>query len=843
MRKDYLIYICFCTCIALFFASAINNASGPGGGYANDPGESNCTSCHGGSIVTTSNANLNNLLLNNNFVSGGYVPDTVHKMEVAFKQSGRVKYGFQITALTSIGNLPIGTLNIISGNNKSAKVTKVNSGNTREYIQHTSSGNTNGGADSIKWQFTWKAPSTFRGNVKFHVVVMATDNNGGQNSGDIVYGKVFEFGPSPLLPKADASSLDSNTCQGYVAAMKGTGTNSTTSYSWKFTGATPTTSTQQNPNVTFNTAGTQLAILTVKNSLGSSVPDTLRVNVKSSPAASVLNGTSATICNGDSLSVSANALANVTYLWTNGKTTRTIFLKDTGNYKVTVTSTTNGCARTSANFRLNVNPLPTIAISRKGNSADYCNTISDSLIATGTDIDSILWYNNGVIFRRTKSKTIFFSSNSNSSIYAIAKSTSGCRSANSNTLISTVVKPLNPRNIVATKTTSTISLKFKKPNAITYLEYSTNAVNFNQSTTDSTIEISGLNPSSNYTITLRSTQLAPCGSSDTSFTVRTENCANIQYSISAPSRVCKGNVLTATLKDLYKANKYSISFNGQPYQTDTIFSFNPSKSDTLNIYIKDSLSPTCPAILEKIGYTVDTLPIDNSVSVNISSCNNQINYSLLPLYQTYEFYLNNVLKYSGTNNTFNFTGLVSGDVYKGVGIINSCKKELSGTFTLNPASDATFTYSRNWKTYTFVADDNNNTQYNWRINGNIAGPSKDSLIIDMSTYTNSNVTVSLATTNFTTCTDSTSQSVTVPNFASVNSNEIGNIKVYPNPFNNTLNIETILDIEYEMYDMTGKLVLSNSSNTIDTENLSNGLYLLKIYHNNQLVSQQKIVKE
>jgi hypothetical protein len=113
----------------------------------------------------------------------------------------------------------------------------------------------------------------------------------------------------------------------------------------------------------------------------------------------------------------------------------------------------------------------------------------------------------------------------------------------------------------------------------------------------------------------------------------------------------------------------------------------------------------------------------------------------------------------------------------------------------------------------------------------------------MSTYTNSNVTISLATTNFTTCTDSTSQSVTVPNFASVNSNEIGNIKVYPNPFNNTLNIETILDIEYEMYDMTGKLVLSNSSNTIDTENLSNGLYLLKIYHNKQLVSQQKIVKE
>ncbi len=104
---------------------------------------------------------------------------------------------------------------------------------------------------------------------------MATNNNSNNDAGDAVYGKTFEYGLSSLMPVADAKSNDTLTCTNYFPNITGSGTNSPSSYSWKFTGATPTTSTDQNPTVKFTSSGTQWAILTVKNTLGTSKPDSL----------------------------------------------------------------------------------------------------------------------------------------------------------------------------------------------------------------------------------------------------------------------------------------------------------------------------------------------------------------------------------------------------------------------------------------------------------------------------------------------------------------------------------------------------------------------------------------
>jgi hypothetical protein len=69
------------------------------------------------------------------------------------------------------------------------------------------------------------------------------------------------------------------------------------------------------------------------------------------------------------------------------------------------------------------------------------------------------------------------------------------------------------------------------------------------------------------------------------------------------------------------------------------------------------------------------------------------------------------------------------------------------------------------------------------------------------------------------------------------------IVVYPNPTKNIITVETRLEIEIEIYDIMGKLlVIENKDKRIDISHLSNGLYHLSILHNNKRYNKQ-IIKQ
>jgi hypothetical protein len=83
--------------------------------------------------------------------------------------------------------------------------------------------------------------------------------------------------------------------------------------------------------------------------------------------------------------------------------------------------------------------------------------------------------------------------------------------------------------------------------------------------------------------------------------------------------------------------------------------------------------------------------------------------------------------------------------------------------------------------------------------------------------------------------------------------EIGtsiNVNAYPNPTIETLNVDfdnMPADASVEIYNMVGELVLfqplTDINNTINTSQLSNGLYHAKVIGNNKLLFAQKIVKQ
>ncbi len=83
----------------------------------------------------------------------------------------------------------------------------------------------------------------------------------------------------------------------------------------------------------------------------------------------------------------------------------------------------------------------------------------------------------------------------------------------------------------------------------------------------------------------------------------------------------------------------------------------------------------------------------------------------------------------------------------------------------------------------------------------------------------------------------TNNSLTTDNFTLENK-----IKLYPNPANDILNIETALEIKsVEIYTIQGQKVASSTEKQINVSHLVSGIYLVKTLDNNNKISTDKII--
>ena len=72
----------------------------------------------------------------------------------------------------------------------------------------------------------------------------------------------------PSAPVASFTGTPTSVCLGQTVSFTSTSSGNPTGYAWTFTGGTPSTSVDQNPTVTYNTAGTFTVALTVTNANG-----------------------------------------------------------------------------------------------------------------------------------------------------------------------------------------------------------------------------------------------------------------------------------------------------------------------------------------------------------------------------------------------------------------------------------------------------------------------------------------------------------------------------------------------------------------------------------------------
>ncbi len=157
------------------------SVTGPSASHTNAPGEANCTSCHTDFPV---NSGTGSVALSG--VPANYLPNQQVSLTVTASQSDAVIYGFQLTAIDSLGRR-VGTYTLPTQNPTQLQtVGGIVEGNQRTYVEHTSDGVIPTMFGSKTWTFTWNAPAQRAGKVSFYVAGNSA-NSDGTSSGDYIY--------------------------------------------------------------------------------------------------------------------------------------------------------------------------------------------------------------------------------------------------------------------------------------------------------------------------------------------------------------------------------------------------------------------------------------------------------------------------------------------------------------------------------------------------------------------------------------------------------------------------------------------------------------------------------
>ncbi|KAB2913518.1 MAG: T9SS type A sorting domain-containing protein [Bacteroidetes bacterium] len=844
MKKLFTHKILVLSAIALALmaaGTALKNGGGAPVSHTNAPAEANCTTsgCHSGSLNPTS-SNLANLTLTGTFTGNGYIPDSTYTMTLTYAQSGINRFGMELTCLTKTGSNPAGTLTAGSG---SQKMTGTVTGKTREYLTHTSASS----SGSRTWVFTWTAPSTNVDTVMFYVVVNAA-NSDGTTSGDQIYAKEFKFGPSSLLPIASIMANKTTICVGDTVKFSGSGTNSPTSYAWKFRG-TPSTSSAQNPEVIYNNPGTFFDTLRVFNVKGSSAPATVKITVTSKPSANIISTLPGnTICEGDTVTVSAAFSSTNKYKWDTGNpgdTFNVVKITQGGTYRVTVTSA-GGCSSVSAPVTVTVKPKPVVTITTSAVNDSVCQGDSVTYTATAGN-DNYTFSVNSTTVQNSASNSIRILPASGTVVSVIAQK-NGCQSSAVQKTVTVVAPAAGPTISCGTPTTSDVTFNWTTVAGATGYEVSTDTgKTWNSPSTGAagtSHTITGLGFSTSVKLWVRANTSSLCGKSQTSNqTCATLSCSGVTYKTTiGDTLLCPGDSTTITLSD-FSTSKYSIKFNNGSFASDTVFWAKPNATTNYPFEIIDSTKLNCGAAPFTVSVGVDNVPTLTATAVpGTTVCfGKTINLTSSTGFSSYTAFKNSVP--TGTPNAtgaFNNLTVVSGDKMTVEGQTSAGCKATSNelTFVVNPLPKPGFTATINNKSVTF---DDTTTTSNirvWTFGDNTAP------VITTKNPTHNYATVGtfdvkLVVIDNNQCVDSVTKQITTTNVSVGEIAGLNGLDVYPNPTTGVLQLNinwqgnSVLTVK--VTDITGKTVYTEAiedkgaiKQTINLQHLPNGTYLLHL---------------
>ncbi|MDC3407375.1 PKD domain-containing protein [Bacteroidia bacterium] len=841
--KNKSIVLLFLIALVFIHQKSVTYTGGAPGGYSNAPNESNCTSCHNGTLQT-SGTNFNNISLSNNFTGGGYIPDSTYTITLNYSHTGKSKFGYQLTCLDN-SNRMAGSFSLISGNNKSSMSSATISGNTRNYMGQTRTGAS--GSGSASWSFRWKAPSSNKDTLTIYAVVNST-NSSSSTAGDVIIAKQFKLAPSSLLPKALANTNNSNPCQNTSFQLSGSGTNSPTSYSWSIPGGNPSISNQQNPSVVFNFPGKYKGILTVTNAKGKSKPDTVQINVLRSPGPFISGASSRSICNGDSILLKPISIEpGVKYTWNNGLKSDSIWASEPGDYFVSAQSA-NGCGKNSntISVRFYDKPISSLSSSIKTSNDSTCENSVITLFSDSTNYDSFYFFNSGRLLISSSNSSYDVIMDTSSTFELQVRDQRGCLSDTFQYDVFTKEKLPKAQISCSTSTPDSITFNWSDPYVHNGYQVSIDGGknwSFPSSGNNGkTHEIGNLNPEDSITIWVRGVDPSPCFFSDiASKKCYTKACSPLNFTVDASSKICLGDLWTIEINGLKNEN-YSINMDGGSPFKDTLFSFNPTISRDYVIKVKDSSFLTCPAKEIKIPLVIDEIiNSDLRPAKEKAFCvDENITFIASDSMDKWNFILNGAMVQSGNSSSYTNNLMSDGDSIFVVITKGECI-DTTRVLRVNIESniDASFDYSRTQSEYLFSPTISSFDTYSWNFGDGSPSSSDISPTHNYKTSEGKDVNVNLTVTTSNQCVEDSSQQISLPLFSNVHEFNHPDIHIYPNPVDHTLHLDHELGraLELKIRTISGKLIQENSINTsknqIDLCDLEKGIYIIEIVDREQ----------
>jgi hypothetical protein len=159
------------------------SSSGAPASHTGAPGEQTCATagCHDDNGINTGTAKLT-------LDAGGitnYVPGKTYTIKVRIEDPDKVRFGFQILALSANSNENIGKFKITDAV-RTQFMPNFHALQDREYVTYTFAGTDAVSPGVGEWSVNWKAPETAMGPVVFYAAAVSANDNE-NDKGDFSY--------------------------------------------------------------------------------------------------------------------------------------------------------------------------------------------------------------------------------------------------------------------------------------------------------------------------------------------------------------------------------------------------------------------------------------------------------------------------------------------------------------------------------------------------------------------------------------------------------------------------------------------------------------------------------
>lgn len=655
--------------------------------------------------------------------------------------------------------------------------------------------------------------------------VFITDNATTCSATSVAVAVTVGVAPSSAITPAGPVTV----CDGTPVALT-TNTSPGLSYQWYQNGTAISGATSVTYNAT--TTGSYTASVSISPTCGSTSATPAIVTVNPLPVSTVTAAGPVVVCAGSTVTLNANTGAGLSYQWQesgtaiSGATNATYAATATGNYTVVVTNT-NNCAKTSTVTAVTVNPLPAATITA-ASTTTFCQGGNVVLNAnTGTGL-SYQWKLNGTAISGATNNN--FTATLPGSYVVEVTNAGNCMKASAAT---TVIVNNNPpvATIGASGSTSicqgsNVVLNIPVVAGQAY-QWQLNGNNITGATNASYTAASA----GNYSIIVTNTSTT-CNSTSAATAVTVTQLPTVSASANGPLAICAGDSVELTTPQTTGIT-YQWKQNGTSITGATNTTFKAFQSGSYTVVATNSNG--CEAISQQIPVTVNPLPssfITYTTPIEFCDGGAVVLNSNGSSGLSYQWYLNGspINGAVSVGNVSSQSGFYQVKVTSGLG----CSAMSQGVqVTVHPLPQPSII--RNGLTLTT----GNFVTYQWYYNGSpVPTATAQSFSVNQNGAYHVQVIDSNGCANTSSVIFINNVGIHGPSFST------SEIKVFPNPTHDIVNIQSPVKVNIQVRDLTGKVIMKQENATqVDLGSLANGVYMLIISdENDALLKTEKLFK-